>query len=248
MPSLSHKGVSIIIPTYNEEQNIKKTLDKIYKYVEVPKEVIVVDDSSDNTEKIVRSYVKSHNGVVFIKNKASNKGFVKALQVGIKHAKKDVIVFVMADQCDDPRTINKMYQKIEDGWEVVCGSRYMLGGKRLGGPELLGFLSKYLCVFSYTFIGVPTHDITNTFKMYKKQILNKLKFNTEAGTAVSMELLSQAYFKSAKITEIATTWRGRSETRFKLSQRGPKYIKILKWSVGNRIKKTAGQKLKKFYC
>lgn len=248
MTNSIQNGVSIIIPSYNEEKVIKKTLINIFKYVKVPKEVIVVDDSNDDTGKIVKKFARTHRKIVFIKNRLSNKGFVNALQVGVKRARKNTIVFVMADKCDDPRTINKMYQKIIDGWDVVCGSRYMTKGKRIGGPELLGFLSKCLCVLSYFTIQIPTHDVTNTFKMYKKQVLKKLRFNFNAGTAVSMELLLQAHFNNSKITEIATVWKGRPETRFKLSQRGPKYIRILKWSIKNRFRKDMGYKLKNFYC
>lgn len=241
------KGISIIIPSYNEEQIIKKTLDGILKNVKISKEVIIVDDSNDNTGKIVREYEKIYPEINFIKNKSSNRGFVKALQVGINLARKEAIVFVMADKCDNPRTINKMYQKIENGWDVVCGSRYMKEGKRIGGPELLGFLSKCLCFLTFYTIRIPTHDVTNTFKMYKRQVLKKLRLNFEAGTAVSMELCLQAYFQNLKITEIPTIWKGRPETRFKLSQRGPKYIRILKWSIENKIRKIIRLKLNNFY-
>ncbi|MFH1407546.1 MAG: glycosyltransferase family 2 protein [Patescibacteria group bacterium] len=241
------KGVSIIIPSYNEEKNILKTLENIQRYVYVEKEVIVVDDSNDATEKIVREYAQNHPDIIFIKNKPKNRGFVQSLFLGVKSAKKDIVVFVMADQCDDPRTINLMYDKILAESDIVCGSRYMKGGKRIGGPKWLGYMSRYLCFFSYLVTRVPTHDVTNSFKMYKKQILKKMKYNFQAGTAVSMELLFQAYFKNAKIIEVATTWKGRPETRFKLSQRGPKYIKILQWSLENKLRQSMGLPLRKFY-
>ncbi|MFC1625823.1 glycosyltransferase family 2 protein [Patescibacteria group bacterium] len=247
MSNTGRKGVSIIIPSYNEETHILKTLENIQRYVGVEKEVVIVDDSNDATEKIVREYAQNHPDIIFIKNKPKNRGFVQSIFLGVKSAKKDIVVFVMADQCDDPRTIDLMYEKILAEYDVVCGSRYVKGGKRIGGPELLGHMSRYLCLFSYIITRVPTHDATNSFKMYKKQILKKLRFNFQAGTAVSMELLFQAYFKNAKITEVATTWKGRPETRFKLSQRGPKYVKILKWSLHNKLRKSMGLSLIKFY-
>ena len=240
-------GISIIIPTYNEEARIIKTLEGLGRHVKIEKEIIVVDDSTDATEKTVKNYARSHKDITFIKNKPKNRGFVKSLQVGVASSKKDVVVFVMADRCDDPHTINRMYQKIMKGFDVVCGSRYMRGGKRLGGSEILGQMSQYLCLFSYLFTGIPTHDATNSFKMYRKQVLDRVKFNFRAETAVSMELLYQTYFDHAKIAEVPTVWRGRLGTRFKLNQRGPKYLKILIWAMENRIRQSLGFSLKKFY-
>lgn len=247
MKNSTLKGVSIIIPTYNEEKVIIKTLENIRRYVKIKKEVIIIDDSTDKTESIVKQYIRNHHWVIFIKNKPQNKGFVQSVFTGVKMSSKELVVMVMGDMCDNPQTINIMYRKISEGWDVVCGSRYMRGGKRLGGPEFLGFLSQYLCLSSYILTGIPTHDITNSFKMYRKQLLQKLKFNYDAGTAISMEILYQAYFNNAKITEVPTVWRGRLETRFKLGQRGPKYLKIFYWALKNKLRQLLKLLLNEFY-
>lgn len=247
MSNLVKKGVSIIIPTYNEEKYIVQTLEDIQRNVKVEKEIIVVDDSTDKTEEIVKKYIRSHPGVIFIKNKPQNRGFVRSLYLGVKNASKDTVVMVMGDMCDNPQTINVMYKKILEGWDIVCGSRYMKGGKRSGGPEILGRLSYALCFLSHLLTRIPTHDVTNSFKMYNKAVLKKLKFNFYAGTAVSMELLYQAYFRNARIAEVPTLWRGRLETRFKLRQRGPKYLKVFVWGLENKLRQTMGLKLRSFY-
>lgn len=241
-------GVSIIIPTYNEEKCILKTLANLQKNVKVKNEIIIVDDSNDTTREIVKKFASKHQDIFLIENNPKNRGFVKALITGIESAKNDVIVMVMGDMCDDPKTINSMYKKILAGWEIVCGSRYMKDGRRIGGPEVLGYLSQLVCLIARWTTGIPTHDVTNSFKMYNSNVLKNLNFNVNADTAISMELIYQAYFNKAKITEIPTVWKGRAETRFKLRQRGPKYFKILIWGIENRFRRILRYPLKEFYC
>src|SRR3989344_255564 len=241
--------ISVVIPARNEEESVITTLETLREKVTVPYEIIVVNDgSTDSTEAVVKRYAKTNKKVKLVNN-LGPKGFASALKLGIKIARGDYLVPIMADLCDDAATINKMYKKILEDWDIVCGSRYMKGGKKVGGPKLQGLLSEFVCRSLRIFTNISTWDVSNSFKMYRRQIIDSLKFNKKSGVEASMELLFQAYFGGAKIIEIPTTWRGRSfgRSKFKLLSRTPRYLGIYLWTVENSLRKTIGLQLKPFY-
>ncbi len=244
--------VNIVIPARNEEEVIVKTLKDLKTKLKVPFRVIVVNDkSTDNTEKVVSTYIKRHKEVSIINNSTKTSGFGKALSLGFSKVKKGYVVFVMADLCDDPKTINRMFKKIGDGWDIVCGSRYMKGGKKKENDnKFQGFMSHLVNLTLYIFCGIPTRDVSNAFKMYRKEVLDKVIFNPESGVEESMEILGQAYFNGARIMEVPTIWTGRKfgKSKFKILKRTPRYWRIYKWIFVNKMKKLLGLDLNVFYA
>lgn len=222
------KELTIVIPARNEEKVILKTLKSLSKSVKIPHDIIIVDDrSSDHTATIVKKYTKNHKGVYLIKN-ILTPGFAHAVYSGFKVAKTKYVVPVMADLCDEPKTINKMYDIISTGkWDIICGSRYMSKGGKKGGPLIQGIFSRIVGKTLNFLIKIPTSDVSNAFKMYKRSLVNKLKINP-GGVEFSMDITLQLYSKGSKITEIPTFWTGRTigQSKFKLLKRAPKYIKL----------------------
>lgn len=243
--------LTIVIPARNEEGIILKTLQEINTKVVIPHEVVVVNDgSTDKTEEVVRAFGRKHRNVRIISTKEGAHGFANALKLGFGVVKNGLVVPVMADLCDDPRTINSMYRKIQEGWDVVCGSRYVPGGSKKGGRKLQNLLSILVCSTLYYLTGIPTKDVSNAFKMYRKEVLRNVNFNPCAGVEASMEITFQAYFNNAKITDVPTRWVGRKigKSKFKLMQRTPRYLRIYLWTLKNSIRKRLGLKLCKFYA
>lgn len=231
--------LTIVIPARNEEKTILKTLYKISKNVKTDHQIIVVNDQSiDRTAEIVRGVIKSNKNVKVVNTKSTNFGFANAIKLGIKNSKTRYIVIVMADLCDDVKTIDLMYRQICTGWDIVCGSRYMKGGKKIGGPKLQGVLSKMICLSLHYLTGIPTTDVSNAFKMYRKDIVRELSF-TNGGVEASMYLTLQAYFNGAKISELPTVWKGRTAgvSKFKIVERTPRYSKIYLWAIRKRFLK-----------
>ncbi len=243
--------VNIVIPARNEEEVIVKTLKDLENKLNVPFRIFVVNDkSTDNTEKVVRNYIKRHKKVSIVNNSTGTSGFGKALSLGFSKVKKGYVVFVMADLCDDPKTINKMFRKIEEGWDIVCGSRYMKGGKKKDNDnKFQGFMSYLVNLTLHIFCNIPTRDTSNAFKMYRKEVLDSVTFNPESGVEESMEILGQAYFNGAKIMEVPTIWTGRKfgKSKFKILKRTPRYWRIYKWILINKLRKMSGLKLDPFY-
>lgn len=147
--------ISLVIPAHNEEKVIANTIKNIEEEVELDYEIIVVNDNStDNTPVIVKDLMRHYSNLKLIDNDGQ-RGFANALRKGFSASNSDLVIPVMADLCDDCQTIKDMYNKALQGFDIVCGSRYMKGGVKIGGPILqsfflnlwvvhLGILSEYL--------------------------------------------------------------------------------------------------------
>jgi len=223
--------VSIVIPAYNEEECIEDVVSHLEQALTVEYEIIVVNDHSvDNTRNKVEELKNNYKNIVLVDNQESQ-GFANTLRSGFKAASGDLIVPVMADLCDDPATINQMYSKIGEGYDIVCGSRYMLKGKKVGGPGVKTFLSNLAGKIIYI-LGIPTQDITNSFKMYKKEVIEAVDLKAES-FEISMEIPLKAHLKGFKITEIPTVWHSRvsGESSFKVMKLIPIYLKLYSWAI-----------------
>lgn len=241
MVEVSKIKLSIIVPAYNEAEVIEKTLSGLEGAVTTPHEIIVVQDHcTDTTPDIVSNFGIMHPNVRLVSN-MGNKGFGNAIQSGFRAAHGETVVTVMADLCDDPSTIDRMYNKlVESNSDLVCASRYMRGGRKISGPRIQGALSSLVSRSMRVIIGIPTWDIANSFKLYKKNFLDSINYKIkDAGTDYSMRLAARAYFAGAKITEIPTTWRGKSVSfwqEFKIFKRTKQYAGAYSLALVAKIK------------
>lgn len=233
--------LSIVIPARNEEACIARTIENIEKIVEIPHEIIVVDDhSQDRTGEIVDSLRNKYSNLSLVKNE-DGPGFSSAIKKGFSVVKEGAVVLMMADFCDDPRTVEVMFEKIKEGYDVVCGSRYMKGGKKIGGRCLQNFFSRLVGLSLHFLKGIPTHDVSNAFKMYRREILDSINIE-EAGFASSMEIVLKLYKKGYMITEVPTLWKGRTAGRsnFRLLKVARNYIYWYLWALFLRVDKKSG--------
>jgi dolichol-phosphate mannosyltransferase len=232
---LTYSSINIVIPVYNEGENILKTLDEIKNKIKTPHQIyIVYDFEEDNTLPTVKKYNQSN--LTLVKNKFG-KGALNAIKTGFEVVDDGVVLVVMADLSDDLIVVDDMFDKINQGCDIVCGSRFMKGGQHIGGPFLKNVISKWACLSLYYLIGFPTHDVTNSFKMYTKKILNSIKIESNGGFELGMEIVVKAYAKGYKIGEVPSTWRDRSvgESRFKLWEWLPKYLHWYFFAVRKRL-------------
>ena len=228
--------LSIIIPAYNEEENIGKILENIERSLSIAHELVVINDhSTDNTRGIIIELSKRYSNIRLVDNNGQ-KGFANAVKTGFKNAKGEVVIPIMADLCDDLATIEKMMGKINEGYDIVCGSRYIKGGLRLGGSRIKGFFSSFAGWSLHYLLGLPTHDIANAFKMYRKIVIEAVDIKS-TGFEISMEIPLKAYYLGFKITEVPTIWKEREKGKssFKMFRLFPNYSKIYLWGIFKRI-------------
>lgn len=229
--------LSIIIPAHNEEENISEVIKRVEESVRVPHELVVVNDhSTDNTASLVRGLTGQYANLRLVEN-TSLKGFAYAVKTGFRYSTGEVIIPIMADLCDDLSTVEKMYEQINAGYDVACGSRYIKGGARLGGSRFKGFLSNFAGLSINFLLGIPTHDIANAFKMYRRKVVDAIEIKSR-GFELSMELPLKAYYSGFKITEVPTRWQERTKGKssFKVIKLLPDYLKLYFWALKEKLK------------
>lgn len=229
--------LSIVIPAHNEEENIGQAIEQIEDRIKFPFELILVNDhSADRTAEIVMGLARKFNNIILVENRLAP-GFANAVKTGLVSVKTEVVVPVMGDLCDDLTTVPLMFEKIKEGFDVVCGSRYIKGGARLGGSKVKGFFSFFAGKTISIFTGIPTHDVANAFKMYRKEVIDSMDIES-TGFEISMEMALKAYFKGFKVTEVPTVWREREkgESSFKMFNLTPNYSRWYLWAIKRKLK------------
>jgi len=230
--------LSIIIPAYNEKDNIADVINKIENSIDIPFELIVVNDHSvDNTVRLIEKLTQQYSNIRLVENK-SDRGFANAIKTGFNNATGDVFIPIMADLCDDLSTVKKMFDKINEGYDIVCASRYIKGGARIGGSGVKGFFSCFVGWSLHFLLGIPTHDIANAFKMYRKKVIDSMDIKSKS-FEISMEIPLKAYYLGFKLTEIPTVWQERTKGKstFKIFKMLPNYLKLYIWAIFMRFKK-----------
>ena len=213
--------ISLIIPCYNEEVNIQKgVLDKIGNYTfkdEKFIEVIIVDDGSSDSSKIVikNKYLKTYPKFRLIQNSHQGKAF--AVLTGIKQAKGDYVIFTDIDLATPIDEVEKLISKIKDGGQIIIGSR---NNSRKGAPILRKIMAKGFIVTRNIIIGLKgVRDTQCGFKLFEKRaalkIINKLQvfhnMRIAKGSSVSagfdIEFLFLGQKLGYKIIEVPVIWR-----------------------------------------
>ena len=222
-------NVTIVIPVYNEGDNIRKTLSELDDKVQVAAEAWLVYDRDDDTTLAPARELDGKTRIPFrlVRNKYG-RGALNAIKTGLEDAKTELIVVTMADLCDPPEVINDMVAAAEkENADVVCASRYMKGGRQYGGPKFKGFLSHMAGLLLCWFARLPTHDPTNSFKLYRKSYLETVTIESTGGFELGLELVVKCREKGGKIIEVPTTWRDRvaGKSNFKLWKWLPNYLK-----------------------
>ena len=226
--------IDFVMPVYNEGANIGRALEEIYANVLVPKRVLIVYDfDEDDTLPVARSLMPRYPGVELVRN-TRGKGVLNAVRAGIAAARAEVVIVTMADLSDDLRVVPKMAAMIRnEGFDVVCASRYMKGGAQIGGPRFKSFLSRMAGVSLYWIAGLPTHDATNAFRAYRRSVLEETEIESHGGFEYSLEITAKAFARGRKIGEVPSVWRDRSagESRFQLRRWLPQYLRWYHWTL-----------------
>jgi glycosyltransferase involved in cell wall biosynthesis len=229
--------VSIVIPAYNEGDDIVPGLDRIFEAVRLDAEVLVVVDSPDDTTvPAARRYAEKRPRLKVLVNDYG-RGPAYAIRYGIDHAASDTVVVTMADGCDDPRQIDDLVRLVERGVVVAAASRYMPGGQQVGGPRFKAFLSKAAGLTLHAFTNAGTRDATNSFKAYSAEFVRQVGIDSHDGFEIGLELTAKARRLRLPVAEIPTIWLDRAfgESNFKLAKWIPKYLRWYRFAFGRKL-------------
>jgi len=239
--------VSIILPTYNEKENIKILIPKIENELflanKIKGEIIVVDDNSpDGTANAAaRLNKKYHNIVVVVKEK--KEGIGAALRVGYNAAKYGIILSSDSDLSFEIKDMKKLLDAINSGNDIVIGSRHMALG-RYEKPNLStlikGIVSRFGNVLVRIISGVPIHDFSANFRAIKKHAWQNIRTN-EKTNSILLEMIMKSYYKGYKLVELPVRFKDRiyGESKLNLKKEAPKFfIKLLYYTWKCRILKS----------
>jgi dolichol-phosphate mannosyltransferase len=226
-PSLSL--LSVVIPARDEEECIASTIEHLLvelRLRDVPHEIIVVDDgSSDKTWEILRELRSKLPELRPVQN-TSQHGFGRAVARGLDEVKGDAVVIMMADESDDCRDVVRYWQKLNEGYECVFGSRFTKGGGVIDYPRVKLILNRLANLFVKMLFNIQLNDTTNAFKAYRKTVIDGCRPLISPHFNLTVELPLKAIVRGYSWTTIPITWRNRrtGTPKLKIKEMGSRYL------------------------
>jgi dolichol-phosphate mannosyltransferase len=229
--------VSVVMPAYNEGEQIVPILDRLFESVRLSCEVLViVDTGTDTTIGVVERYALKEPRLRCLVN-TYGRGPANAIRFGIDAAAAPVAVVTMADGCDDARQIDELARLVERGVAVAAASRYMAGGQQVGGPVMKGALSRMAGRSLRILAHVGTRDATNSFKAYSTEFVREVGIDSRDGFEIGIELTAKAKRLGRPVAEIPTIWLDRQAgvSNFKVAKWIPSYLRWYRFAFGPRL-------------
>ena len=213
----------IIIPTYNEKENIEKIIRKIFS-LEKSFHILIVDDGSpDGTGNIVKGLQSEFNDQLHIKERAGKLGLGTAYIHGFKWALERSYQFIFemdADFSHDPKDLIRLYNaNALEGGDLAIGSRYVSGVNIVNWPMMRLLMSFFASKYVKFITGMPIHDSTAGFKCYKRQVLETINFDKIqfVGYAFQIEMKFKAWKYGFNVVEVPVIFTDRTEGTSKMS-------------------------------
>jgi dolichol-phosphate mannosyltransferase len=212
----------VIIPTYNEIENIETIIRAVFSLNKSFHILIVDDNSPDKTAAKVVELQSEFKDQLFLENREKKAGLGTAYVFGFKWALNknyDYIFEMDADFSHNPADLEKLFQACEEGAEVAIGSRYVTGVNVVNWPLSRVLLSFFASYYVKKITGMKIHDATAGFMCYRRNVLetiniDKIKF---IGYAFQIEMKYRAYCKKLKIVEVPIIFTDRTMGQSKMS-------------------------------
>ena len=204
--------VSIVLPTYNERENIQEIIPLIYEtFKNQSFEIIIVDDNSpDGTSEIARELSKKHPMIQVI-TRTGTRGIGAALAEGYSNARGNIIISSDADLSLHPSEMLLLLKKIDEGCDLIVGSKYENGAeyeKRGWKKHLQAFISRTGNIYMRCITGIPLLDFTLNFRAFRRELWNS--FHTvETGNIMLLEMIYKAKIHGYHIQSIPVTFSER---------------------------------------
>lgn len=213
----------VIIPTYNEKENIEKIIRKVMS-LEGNFHLLIIDDGSpDGTAQIIKSLQKEFAGKLFIEERSGKLGLGTAYIHGFKWALKNNYEYIFemdADFSHNPNDLIRLYDACKNGADMSVGSRYVSGGKVVNWPWDRIFISKGGAMYTQLITWMPVKDPTAGFVCYTQKVLRTLPLDEVkfVGYAFQIEMKYRTWKSGFKIQEVPITFIDRTEGVSKMSK------------------------------
>jgi dolichol-phosphate mannosyltransferase len=224
--------LSIVIPARDEAGCIASTVEHLHLELRlhgVPHEIVVVDDGSkDATWAILEDLRRRIPELAPVQNVAAH-GFGRAVVHGLNHMTGDAAVVMMADESDDCRDVVRYWKALNEGWECVFGSRFLVGGGTIDYPRVKLILNRLVNTGIRLLFRIPLNDTTNAFKAYRRTAIDGCRPLIAPHFNLTVELPLKSIVRGYSWTVIPITWRNRrtGEAKLKLTEMGSRYLFII---------------------
>lgn len=219
--------LSIVMPVFKEGEAVEPAIRALVEQVRTPHELLVVYDFDEDPTVPVIARLAAEMPAVRGHRNDLGRGVLNAMKAGIAGSSGTYVLITMADGSDEPHLVDAMVALARDGADIVAASRYMPGGRQVGGPFVKRSMSRAAGLSLHWFAGVRTHDPTNNFKLYARRFLDGVRIESAAGFELALELTVKATLAGRRVAEVPTTWRDRTQgqSNFKLRAWLPHYLR-----------------------
>jgi dolichol-phosphate mannosyltransferase len=220
---------SIILPAYNEEENIVPTIGRLaiaLRAERIPFELVVVNDNSkDRTPEVVMAARAEYPEIHLVHNTPPG-GLGRAVRCGLRSFKGDVVAVVMADLSDSPDDVIACYRKIEEGYDCVFGSRFIAGSKVTAYPRVKLVVNRIGNFFIRNMFMTRHNDLSNAFKVYRRHVIESISPLHAAHFNITIEMSLSALIRGYRIATIPISWSGRTwgQSNLRIRVMGRRYL------------------------
>ncbi len=226
----------IIIPTYNEVDNLRPLLQELFTYAPETDVLIVDDNSPDGTGQLAEE-IHDEDSRVHVMHRAGKMGLGTAYIAGFKYAIEhgyDAAFEMDADFSHDPRYLPDFLKKIEQA-DLVIGSRYVPGGETPNWSLSRRFISGGGNIFARFMLGMPIHDCTAGYRCYRREVLERIDLDTveSQGYAFQVEMAYRVKQRGFKIVETPIIFMDRRVGKSKMSR--AIFLEAFTWVLRTRL-------------
>lgn len=224
--------LSVVIPAYNEEENIPASLRLLWDKLDasgIDYELVVVNDNSVDATARVLAELELENPRIRRVDRTPPRGFGRAVRAGIDAAVGDVIVLYMADASDDPADVVMYYNEICNGYDCVFGSRFIAGSKVSNYPVVKLLVNRLVNTMLRLLFWTRFNDLSNSFKAYRSYVLRECGPFRASHFNITIELSLSAIIRNYNILQVPISWQGRTwgSSNLHLREMGRRYLSTL---------------------
>lgn len=224
--------LDIVIPVYNEGQNIVPVFDALKREVKSRFRIFVCYDfDEDDTLAAIDAYPAEEMDIFLVKN--AEGGPHAAVRAGFDATTAPAVLVYMADDDYNADIIDEMMERFKNGYDVVAASRFIPGGCIVGCPLYKLVITRLGTFVFHRLAKLPLHDNTNAFRLFSRRLLDAVEIESRHGFTFSIELLVKAIRLGWQVSEVPAKWYERSDkpSRFRVFAWIPHYLKWLQYAL-----------------
>lgn len=229
-----------IIPTYNELESLPKTLGRLRSAVPAS-DVLVADDNSPDGTGALADRIAAEDPQVHVMHRKGKEGLGAAYIAGFRWALErdyDVVIEMDADGSHQPEQLPALLKAVEDGADLVIGSRWVKGGSVVNWPFYRQLISRTGSTYARLMLGISVHDVTAGYRAFRRTTLEKLDFDAieSVGYGFQVDLAWRVAQMGLRIAEVPVTFVERELGSSKMSGNIvlEAMLNVTKWGLSER--------------